>query len=518
MQRIVFRCDASLAIGSGHFMRCLTLAATLAARGAAVEFVCRGLPAGLRQRAAARGGIALHALAEDARRAAPGEADGVALKHGEWLRATQTADAADTLQVLRSGQPPRWLIVDHYALDARWERALRPHVGRLMAIDDLADRDHDCDVLLDQNLVPGPAARYAGRAPAAAALLLGPRYALLRPEFAAARARLRDRDGRLRRLLISFGAYDPANQTMKALRAVENACGPDVQADVVIGSDSPHLAEIDAFCRSRPRFRLNRDALNMAELMASADLAIGACGATAWERCCLKLPALLVSVAENQYPIAGELAGHGACVFLGRGEAVAQGALEEALRELAGSPARLRAMGGRAGELCDGSGAVRVANRLLPPPIRIRKAQMSDCLRLHEWRNAEEVRRFAFNTAPIAREDHVNWYHKAIENPDVALLIGDGPDCTVGVLRYDFSGDEARVSVYLVPGLQGRGLGTALLVEGTEWLRARHPAVRRIIAEVKPDNAASLGAFASAGFTSDTRNLVLDLTHEEQRA
>lgn len=514
MSRFVLRCDASMAIGSGHVMRCATLAARLRERGADVEFACRNLPSFLRERIAAAGAAHVYAL-PDRSRMAPGDGE-PALAHRGWLGVSQAADAADTLEIVRSGPQPDWLIVDHYALDARWERALRPHVRGILAIDDLADRDHDCDLLLDQNFFLDPAPRYARRLPRAADALLGPRFALLRPEFAATRERRTERDGVLRRLFVSFGSFDPANQTSLALRAIAAAGLDEVAVDVVIGRDNPHRAEIEALCRNRPRCQLHVDAESMAALMAAADLAIGASGATNWERCCLRLPALLVSAAENQYPIARDLAEAGACLFLGRSGEVTGDVIAAALRRVAASPGLARELGARAGALTNGQGARRVTNRLLPEPIRLRAAQPSDCGPMHAWRNAEETRRYAFDPAPIALEVHARWFEQTLRNPEVALLVGERDTGPVGVLRYDLNGGEAKISVYLVPGMQGQGLGTALLVAGTQWLRARHPKVQRIVAGIRADNPASHAAFTNAGFCPGHPNLVLDLGHDHR--
>jgi|SoiMethySBSTD1v2_1073268.scaffolds.fasta_scaffold09315_4 UDP-2,4-diacetamido-2,4,6-trideoxy-beta-L-altropyranose hydrolase len=512
MTRVVLRCDAALTMGSGHVMRCVTLAATLRDRGADIDFVCRALPAHLHKRIAADGAMNLHVLRGDA---AAGATDGEPpLRHRDWLCVSQAADAAETLSVIAAGPRSDWLVVDSYALDARWERAVRPAVDRLMAIDDLADRDHDCDILLDQNFFLEPGRRYTRKVPAAAELLLGPRFALLRPEF----ARMRDgplaRDGTLRRLFVSFGSSDPMNLTARAVRALAAAGLDDVALDVVIGSDNPHRAEIEALCAGRPRRRLHVDSDDMAGLMAAADLAIGAGGATTWERCCLRLPTLLIGVAENQYEIARDLAEHGACVFLGREDEVTADAIAAALRRLAGSGELVRALGARAGALADGHGARRVADRMVAQPLRLRAALPADCARMHEWRNAEVTRRFASDPAPIAFATHARWFERTLNDPRSALLVAECATGPVGVLRYDFEHGIATVSVYLVPGTQGRGAGTSLLQAGTRWLRDHHPEIRRIRARVKADNLASLGAFSKAGFSGEHDTLVLEIANE----
>jgi RimJ/RimL family protein N-acetyltransferase len=172
----------------------------------------------------------------------------------------------------------------------------------------------------------------------------------------------------------------------------------------------------------------------------------------------------------------------------------------------------VRSLGKRAGALVDGRGAERVARHLVPAAVDLRPATVSDASRIYEWRNAPETRRYALDPAALEFDAHVRWLALVIENPRVVLLVGTLEGADVGVLRYDLDGDAATVSVYLVPGNSGAGLGAALIDAGTQWLRARHPQVRRIVATIRPDNTASLGAFAAAGFVAHTHTYTRELS------
>lgn len=306
-KRIVFRADASLEMGSGHVMRCLTLADALREQGAECRFVCRAHPGHLADLIAARG-HRCHLLA-----ALPDEGCTVSessLAHAGWLGCGWEQDAAQSQAILADWRPD-WLVVDHYALDARWERLMRPHVGNIMAIDDLADRAHDCDLLLDQNLGRQPD-DYQERVPSHCTLLVGPRYALLRPEFAALReySLTRRQTPTLKQLLITMGGVDQPNATGRVLEALQDIPLPeDCRICVVMGEKAPWLAEVETLAATMPwptEVRVNVS--NMAELMADSDLAIGAAGGTSWERCCLGLPTILVVLAQNQYESAVHLA------------------------------------------------------------------------------------------------------------------------------------------------------------------------------------------------------------------
>lgn len=351
--RIALRSDASTRIGSGHLMRCLTLAAALREAGDDATFICRDLPGNLIDLVVAQG--------FPVQRLAPPPPD-VVLEmesgHAAWLGVPWQSDVQEVREVL--GRLPRqdWLVVDSYALDCRWEEALRPLVGRIMVIDDLADRPHDCDLLLDQNLVPHPESRYTGLLPLNCRQLLGPRHALLRPEFWRERQRLQPRDGRVRRILIFFGGSDATNETAKALRALRLLDREGIAIDVVVGAANPHRQEIAALCKTLPRITYHCQIENIAELMARADLAIGAGGTTTWERCFLGLPSLTMVLAENQAQIAAAIAAAGATRNLGFHDQVTPEMIAAALRESFAAPEQLREMGKRAMAVMGGETAV----------------------------------------------------------------------------------------------------------------------------------------------------------------
>ncbi|MGZ8263394.1 MAG: UDP-2,4-diacetamido-2,4,6-trideoxy-beta-L-altropyranose hydrolase [Burkholderiales bacterium] len=510
MTRIAFRCDASIAIGSGHVARCMALAHALRARGATVELVSRALPERVRQLLVEPQGVHVHNLASAP---SPGELtdEGEALGHADWLPVSQKLDAHQSVEVLRTQPRVEWLIVDHYALDARWERAVRPHVERVLVMDDLADRDHVCDALLDQNFFVDAQTRYEQRVPSPAKLILGPKFALLRDEFAEARDRLPPRTGRLERIFVCFGGFDGAQQTLRALQALEESALPGVQVDVVIASDHADRARIEKHCSTHRDWKLHLDATTMADLMAAADLAIGASGVMNWERASLCLPAIVASVAENQHIVARDLAADRACIYLGRSDDWRAETLAGMLRGLKGTPSLLAAIAARAGALADGHGARRVAAALIPEAISLRPATPADCDALHTWRNAEETRRYSTSTAAIAIEDHRRWFERVLKDEHVALLVGEHAGRPVGVLRYDIERDEATVSIYMVPGEAGRGLGTALLRAGTQWLRTHRAGVRRVHALIRRDNARSLEAFGNAGYRLASHTYMLEL-------
>ncbi len=370
--QIAFRTDASLQIGSGHVMRCLALAEVLQARGAQCDFISRVHPGHLfdtiRQR-----GFAVTALpaglAQPHTKAPAGIAPKLQLEHAAWLGCDWQTDADQTISMLANLQP-EWLITDHYALAQPWEVALKPYYNKLMVIDDLADRPHRCDLLLDQNLGRQPQ-DYAHLVPTQCQVLTGTRYALLRPEFATLRSyslRRRANAPQLKQLLITMGGVDQTNATGQVLQALQNCALPaDCRITVVMGLTAPWLKDIRELAVQMPwPTEVEVNVNDMAQRMADSDLAIGAAGSTAWERCCLGLPTLMVVLADNQRGIASALKRADAAIALELqiGEQF-DSALRNAIEHLVNNETALLAISQAAAKVTNGCGTNLVAAQML---------------------------------------------------------------------------------------------------------------------------------------------------------
>jgi UDP-2,4-diacetamido-2,4,6-trideoxy-beta-L-altropyranose hydrolase len=496
---VAIRVDASTEIGSGHLMRCLALADELAARGAAVRFVCRQLPEGLAARVAAHG----HGLAR-LPPAPPARAAELDLPHSAWLGVSQADDAAATLSALADVPRWDWAVVDHYGLDARFEAPLRRAAERVLAIDDLADRPHDADALLDSGcLSPEQAERYATRLPAPCRRLFGPAWAFLRPEFRAARSRRPPRAEPPFRIVVSFGGVDPPGATLVALRALELLRREDglVDAvDVILGSASPHRSAVAEACARGGGTTLHLDATNVAELLARADLAVGAGGVMSWERCAVGVPSIVGAIAENQRSVCEALVAGRAAVGVGEFARVDPARLAALVRDLLGRPALLERLGRRGQALVDGRGAERVGLLMLRGPLALRCATASDARCAWLWRNHPVSRRFSVDPSPIPWTTHEAWWSRSVASPSRVLLVVTSAGADVGILRYDVDGDEAVVSIYLDPALGGVGLGSVALRAGTAWVKENLPGVRTIRAVILPENEPSIRSFKAAGY------------------
>ena len=339
MDTVVFRADSSFAIGTGHVMRCLTLAGALRERGWICHFLCQELKGNINS-LIVQSGFDLVVLPD---------------------RSPEKAKAAI------SDLSPEWVIVDHYDLDAEWEKITIPEGVRTLVIDDLANRSHRCDIVLDQNLGRG-CAEYKSLVPPGSTLLIGPDFALLRSEFSHQRKpSIKRREHAVaEHLLINFGGSDPIDATTKTLMAVSGELAAWLKVTVVMGQSATSLDRVQKLAASiGSQVEVLVQVENMARLMSDADVAIGAAGSTAWERCCLGLPAGLIIIADNQVPVANGLEAAGAAAILAdlTRSPDLTGALAF-LQRVRADREFVRNLSTRSSALTDGQGANRVADAM----------------------------------------------------------------------------------------------------------------------------------------------------------
>jgi UDP-2,4-diacetamido-2,4,6-trideoxy-beta-L-altropyranose hydrolase len=402
------------------------------------------------------------------------------------------------------------LVADHYGLGAEFETACRQFAGRIMTIDDLPNRDHDCDLLLDQTFGRDPQ-DYDDHIPAHADRLCGSAYALLDARFRSAhldRAAARHK-GRLR-ILVSMGATDPDDATSVVLDGIARA-GLDADIDVVLGRAAPHLDRVRRATAALPsKATVHAGTNDMAGLMSSADIAVGAAGVTAWERCCVGLPTIMVTLFGNQRDVARNLSDAGAALSLDR-EKFSATAISDALKALANDAGARNAMARRAGLIADGLGARRAVLAIDPErttdgkPVRLRPAAMDDAETILEWQRHPETRRHFRNPEIPSQDEHVNWMRSKLENPDCLfnVVLHDGKPA--GILRLDRLEGGAganpdgipafEVSILIAPDAKRKGIAGAALAAAA-WLVADV----RLVAKAAPENSASVALFRSAGY------------------
>jgi len=484
--RVFIRTDASSRIGHGHVMRCLTLAERLAGDGASVTFICREHHGHLIDLIERKGFPV-------ARLPHPGPGDSLT-GYAAWLGVSQQEDALQTAQVV-SGEVSDWIVVDHYALDADWETPIRQLGGKLLAIDDLANRHHNCDVLLDQNLVAEIEHRYDQLISLETIRLLGPQYALLQSDYAVLAANRVAGGIAKPRILIFMGGADRGT-TLKAVQGLLQLNPKDTACDIVIADTHPDRAAIEDLVASCPLIQVHGSLPSLAPLMAKATLAVGAGGATSWERLCLGLRSVVVILADNQRAIAEELARRNLVTIAGEAATVASDDFRHTLdKELHGGTPRLPM------DIVDGRGADRVAavmsvdSRTVPV---LRAATAADENLLLKWANDPVVRSNAFDSRPITSQEHREFFTARLADTEHCLFLIANTECgmPLGQVRFDRRDDVWVIDYSVAPQFRGRGMGKAIL-EGA--IKLMHPGAT-VVGEVLADNLASHRVFRSLGF------------------
>jgi len=495
--KVIFRVDSSISMGTGHLMRSITLAEALQIRGVEVQFISRD-----------HEGNFVHLLQEKAlpfivlsspilSSTSNGE------NYAEWLGVTQNQDAAETIEALR-GQNADWLVVDHYGLDVEWETLIRLHVKQLMVIDDLANRSHDCDILLDQNYSFEGVKRYTGLLPDRCKLFVGPRYALLRPEYREYRKMPPYRNGQVSRIMVFFGGSDPDNMTGITLDALSHFDLMHIELDVVVGANNPHRAKIEQQSKKRKRTTVYGFRPHLADLMVQADLAIGAGGATTLERMCLGLPTAVITIADNQRPSTNALAAAKLIHYVGDVTNIDSGQLQKELFELVNTPERLSDLSLRNIIEVDGFGVPRLVETMFPSELHVlslRPARSNDVVLYYNWVNDSEVRKSAINTSPISWLSHKEWFIKKLNDSNSWLFVLEAKGLPVGQIRFDRDGDHLKIDYSLDICVRSRGWGTQLVSLGADLMQQIENV--KIFAEVREENNRSSAVFLRAGFVEE---------------
>lgn len=518
MTSIVIRADASLSIGSGHVMRCRTLARGLRRRGATITFICRRQPGDLIELLAQE--FRVLELPPFSQNSSAEEVDGNLLSgralYATWLGCPQEQDAVESLALLADAQleEPAWLVVDHYGLGIPWQHMMQNGLRQasrsapeILVVDDLADRPHQATLLMDANrLDPPDSDPYRDLNPEVCTTLLGPAYALLDPLYPCLQPLLPLRY-QLSRVLVFFGGIDAANHAALALEALCHPRFLHLAVDVVVGAAAPHRADLQTRVMQRPGTRLHVGLPSLAGLTARADLALGAAGSASWERACLGLPCLVVPVAENQEHGARALEAAGVARCLNLQAAVDPvTTLQVALSELLEAPNALQAMSEACLLLGDGRGLARVVAGMLGPApgLDLRPAVAADLWLYHWWANDAQVRLQSFNSDPIPLDQHRRWFQARLRSP-LALLrvLEDGHGLPLGQIRFERTAESAGPAVIgfsLDRLARGRGLAAHLLQLGLTELGRCWGVGTEAYGEVRADNPASCRAFVRAGF------------------
>jgi UDP-2,4-diacetamido-2,4,6-trideoxy-beta-L-altropyranose hydrolase len=489
--KIVFRVDGSKKTGHGHFMRCLTLADSFDSQFVEITFVSRSLSLHLQNKVRERGYIFLELKTEESK------SEFGDLQHSDWLDVSQKQDAADFLNALGSVRC-EWIVVDHYALDWRWEVLVRHKTKKILVIDDLADRRHDCDALFDQNINKNLESRYINLVPARCRLFLGSKYCFLRPEFYDLRNSVQPRIGRIKNILVFFGGVDGENNTEQAISVITKvlsklALKNSVRVDVVIGSEHPALANIEAMCR-KENFICHIQTNKMARLMADADLAIGAGGISTYERLYLRLPALLKATSSNQLEPLTYMSSIGLFEIFSSEKDLEEKVEMALLRENRSPP------------VCVENGNEKIAKYMMSADLSLKKPNGFDVARTFRWLQNKKLREdFLVSETPL-RSNHFLYWRNVLNSRDqsaYAIYYLDKHVGNCGLKNIDIENCSSELWIYLADeDVRGKGVAKNSVV--TLLMKAKNEYASRLVyLHVSRSNAAAIRLYDAAGFVDD---------------
>jgi UDP-2,4-diacetamido-2,4,6-trideoxy-beta-L-altropyranose hydrolase/UDP-4-amino-4,6-dideoxy-N-acetyl-beta-L-altrosamine N-acetyltransferase len=518
--KAIFRVDSSLKMGTGHVMRCLTLAQVLKENGMNVEFICRKHEGSLIDKIRSSVFV-VHELKvfEETK-------VDTKLAHSHWLGATQQQDADDCIDILKADKSD-WLIVDHYALDEQWQKRLKPYYEKLMVIDDLADRKHQCDILLDQTF-GRQQEDYSGRTPEGCELLLGPEYALLRPEFSEWRefSLKRRSKSEFKQLFINMGGVDVDNVTEKILDELKICNLPnDIKITIVMGGSSPHLESVKSKSITLPyKTEVKVDVDNMAEIMSNSDIAIGAAGSTTWERCCLGLPTIQIVIAKNQLFLAETLSHHN---------------IVKLVREIKGTAHLLessfewmKSIGSSLLQICDGMGSYKVFNKMTDYKIILEEfgeVNLCNYVNLNEndkmlalsMRNHPEIKKRMYNDDLILEVDHFDFIKNLEIDTEKRYFLVKQKGNTIGSINFSKINydNSVELGIYTNPFLKFKGFGR-LLESAASHYAFTELGVRKIRLEVLSNNKRAINFYNKCGFklTHTKSNDCNNILHMQKEA
>ncbi|RKF19648.1 UDP-2,4-diacetamido-2,4,6-trideoxy-beta-L-altropyranose hydrolase [Alginatibacterium sediminis] len=493
----VFRVDSSLVIGSGHVYRCLSLANQLKKFGHDLSFICTDHPGNICS--------IIRSFGFKVSLIPAGNSNIDPELTSSWLGRSYRGDAKATISNLEELPRVDYMVVDHYGIDSRWEAMLKPCTRHLVVIDDLANRFHHCDTLLDQTYARDLSAYYP-LVPEFTNLLLGTDFALLRDEFLQFKDKIlvkRKNTSKVKSLLVSLGGTDRNNVTKELMLMLENSSlNSSVRITIIVGPNNPHQSSlVDVSNTSRfTNYKVLFAVSNMAEILSQHDLAIGASGASAWERCALGLPSISIELAENQKEICKILEHQGASIALGSPSELNGTKLEQALNYI---QSNYQSMVSKSIALVDAHGSRRAAACIFQTSLKdgllvhLKLANSNDCQQLFEWQQEPATREYALNPSIPSYIEHQLWFQRQLSDKNYHLYMVSSKDTQLGMLRLDWLVEFSAYEVSIVTPDSSKRLGVAkaalelaiILMPKTDFY-----------ATILPQNVASLALFRKQGF------------------
>ena len=467
---VFFRCDSSLEIGSGHVQRCKTIAFQFLKLGFKVEFIFSPHLDKINEKI----------LASDF--------------PSHYLSATNLSQIEDANEcgsiISKSSSKPNIVFVDHYSLDSRWESQVRK-LGKLVVIDDLANRPHDCDLLIDNNFSLNLKEKYQKLIPENTTLILGPKFSFIKSSL------IEQKNKKLSTqrdfVLVFFGGTDPDNYTGKFIDCLEKV-HTQRKYKILISKSHKYLTDFENK-NDGTNYEILIQPANLAEIFCLASIYFGSGGTITWERMFLGLPGVVISIADNQIQIAQELAISGQQIYLGHANSINFIEAITKIEALSADKNWLELTSKKNSELVGCLKAETVISELYK--IGLRQVELSDAEFLFRLRNDPSVVSMFMSTEAFSFESHLSWVNEAIKVPS-SFFIMESFSQPIGQVRIN---SENYLSVSIIPEARGRGfaaLGLILAIDSNYKQSEQNS--KTYNAQIKAENVSSIRTFESAGF------------------
>ena len=405
---------------------------------------------------------------------------------------TEISDAEATAALIKS--EPAIIIVDHYNLGKEWEQRLSSSNRLIVALDDL-NREHLAKIIIDQNFRNNYQSRYCSSVNTVK--LAGPRYAVLADTYKQQRQSAPEYLKRQQRIVCSFGGSELKELFLKTAAALKNFNYPGWSCELIAGRSLGKDTDILAI-PTGPGFNIIPEVADLAQHFNTSQIALGAGGTMNWERLSAGIPSLVLTVADNQQEINSELSAAGLINYLGKTQDFEFSRLPQILTDFINDQ-ELRLKLHRSGQaLVDARGAGRICSHIIAAMINFNNVTSADSLKILDWRNAEINRKYSINPEVISEAAHQNWFARVLSSETTELLIAEYHGEEIAVIRLDYQ-ENPEISIYLVPGFHGKGLGAAVLLAAESYI-IKKKQTQMITARILRQNIASRKVFEDAGY------------------
>lgn len=481
----MFRADAHANMGIGHVMRCLTLANILSDHGVQCHFFHK------------KSHSKIFKLISDRHNVVELDYENGFTAQNEYQNWLGSSQEWDVNQCIKKSKINKYdfIVVDNYALDEKWEEDISTLSENVMVFDDLANRNHSCQLLVDSGLF-NSYEDYVDLTKDRTKIFTGSDYVVLRPEFLKARSTIENSNiiiNPILKILVNFGGTDPDKLTLIALDALSHI-NPKLHVDVIITSSCDWLDELKACIKQSEYTYLHIDPQSVSEVMLEADFAIASIGGGAWERCCLGLAGIGVVVAENQKGMAQTLENSNALIVANKknlGTTIIKTLNSGDISNT------VKAMSHSAFSLCDGLGVYRVLAALSKKLIvtELRALTKDDAALLFEWQNEPTSRRYSLSSEPLNWNEHCSWLDKSLSSPERRMWVVTFEDMSCGYVRLDDLGESEIVSILISSKFRRLGLAGKAI-----QLLKEKSKQGLLAAKVLDSNQASNALFLAQGF------------------